>query len=94
MLAGDDFKKDTQARGILVVDIHSGHDFRCGDAAIPLIRKAGADPYCSVGWAKFGEKHIPFMQKPLHPNADRRLGNRETLVVNKSAEERDESNLA
>lgn len=55
MLAGDDFKKDTNARGIIVVEIKSGHDFRCGDAAIPLIRDAGADPYVSVGFAKFGK---------------------------------------
>lgn len=71
MLAGDDFKKDTTARGILVVNIHSGYDFRCGDAAIPLIRKAGADPYCSVGWAKFGEKHDRICLGPDRLNADR-----------------------
>jgi hypothetical protein len=71
MLAGDDFKKDTNARGILVVDIHSGHDFQCGDAAIPLIRKAGADPYCSVGWAKFGEKQCRICLGIIRSNADR-----------------------
>ncbi|KAI5358583.1 putative C2 domain, synaptotagmin-like mitochondrial-lipid-binding domain, C2 domain superfamily [Septoria linicola] len=55
MLAGDDFKKDTNARGIVVVDIMHGYDFRMGDAAIPLISEGGSDPYVSVGWAKFGK---------------------------------------
>ncbi|KAM3415028.1 hypothetical protein BST61_g10165 [Cercospora zeina] len=55
MLAGDDFKKDTNARGILVVDILHGYDFKMGDASIPLISEGGSDPYVSVGWAKFGK---------------------------------------
>ena len=55
MLAGDDFKKDTTARGIIVVDIMHGYDFKMGDAAIPLISQGGSDPYVSVGWAKFGK---------------------------------------
>ncbi|EMC91278.1 hypothetical protein BAUCODRAFT_80682 [Baudoinia panamericana UAMH 10762] len=55
MLSGDDFKKDTAARGILVVQIKRGYDFRTGDPGIPLIKQAGADPYVSVGWAKFGK---------------------------------------
>ncbi|PPJ60403.1 hypothetical protein CBER1_08001 [Cercospora berteroae] len=55
MLAGDDFKKDTNARGIVVVDILHGYDFKMGDASIPLISEGGSDPYVSVGWAKFGK---------------------------------------
>ncbi|KAF2212533.1 hypothetical protein CERZMDRAFT_58831 [Cercospora zeae-maydis SCOH1-5] len=55
MLAGDDFKKDTNARGVLVVDILHGYDFKMGDAAIPPISEGGSDPYVSVGWAKFGK---------------------------------------
>ncbi|KXT06313.1 hypothetical protein AC578_9198 [Pseudocercospora eumusae] len=55
MIAGDDFKKDTNARGILVVDIMHGYDFKMGDASIPLISEGGSDPYVSVGWAKFGK---------------------------------------
>ncbi|KAK3106787.1 hypothetical protein LTR53_018070, partial [Teratosphaeriaceae sp. CCFEE 6253] len=55
MLAGDDFKKDTSARGVLVARIRRGYDFKTGDAGIPLISQAGADPYVSVGWAKFGK---------------------------------------
>lgn len=55
MLAGDDFKKDTVARGILVVDIIHGYDFKEGDTKIPMISDGSSDPYVSVGWAKFGK---------------------------------------
>ena len=55
MLAGDDFKKDTISRGVLVVTIVRGYDFKCGDAGIPLLKDGSADPYVSVGWAKFGK---------------------------------------
>jgi Ca2+-dependent lipid-binding protein len=55
MLAGDDFKKDTVSRGVVVITIVRGYDFKCGDAGIPLIKEATSDPYISVGWAKFGK---------------------------------------
>ncbi|KAK4542102.1 hypothetical protein LTR36_007133 [Oleoguttula mirabilis] len=55
MIAGDDFKKDTGARGVLVVRIRRGYDFEMGDPGIPLIKDGSADPYVSVGWAKFGK---------------------------------------
>jgi hypothetical protein len=56
MLVGDDFKKDTTAKGVLVVEIRRGYDFKTGDAAIPIIRNdASSDPYVSVAWAKFGK---------------------------------------
>ncbi|KAK5173529.1 uncharacterized protein LTR77_002210 [Saxophila tyrrhenica] len=55
MLAGDDFKKDTDARGVLVVNIKRGYDFKTGDQGIPLIKDGSSDPYVSVGWAKFGK---------------------------------------
>ncbi|KAI6823206.1 hypothetical protein KC340_g11874 [Hortaea werneckii] len=55
MLAGDDFKKDTTARGVIVVFITRGYDFKTGDAAIPLIKEGGSDPYVSCAWAKFGK---------------------------------------
>lgn len=55
MLAGDDFKKDTTARGVLVIKIIRGYDFKVGDMGIPLIKDGSADPYVSVGWAKFGK---------------------------------------
>lgn len=53
MLAGEDFKKDTRARGVIVAKIKRAFDFKQGDPAIPLIRDGSADPYVTVGWAKF-----------------------------------------
>jgi hypothetical protein len=55
MLVGDDFKKDTAAKGVLVVTIRKAFDFKEGDAGIPLIKDGSADPYVTVGWAKFGK---------------------------------------
>jgi len=55
MLAGDDFKKDSSARGVLVVHIKRGFEFRTGDPGIPMISDGSADPYVSIGWAKFGK---------------------------------------
>ena len=55
MLAGDDFKKDTLARGVMVVRIKRAFDFKEGDVSIPLISSGGSDPYVSLGWAKYGK---------------------------------------
>ncbi|KAJ8604414.1 hypothetical protein MRB53_041803 [Persea americana] len=55
MLAGDDFKNDTLARGIIIVTLKRAFDFKAGDAGIPLLRDASSDAYVSVGWAKFGK---------------------------------------
>ena len=55
LLAGDDFKKDTVAHGVLVVNVKRGYDFKMGDTGIPLIKDGSSDPYVSVGWAKFGK---------------------------------------
>jgi hypothetical protein len=55
MLAGDDFKKDTTARGVLAVYIKRGYDFKMGDQGIPMVKNGSSDPYVSVGWAKFGK---------------------------------------
>ena len=55
MLAGDDFKKDTDAHGVLVVKIKQGRDFKAGDAGVLGIGEGSSDPYVAVGWAKFGK---------------------------------------
>ena len=55
MLAGDDFKKDTNSMGVLMINIKRGHDFKMADTPIPLISDGSSDPYVSVGWAKFGK---------------------------------------
>lgn len=54
MMMGDDFKKDTNARGVIVVTIKRAFDFKEGDGGIGPI-EGSADPYVSVGWAKFGK---------------------------------------
>ncbi|KAL6716458.1 hypothetical protein ACLMJK_006025 [Lecanora helva] len=55
MLVGDDFKKDTNARGIIVVHVKRGHDFKAGDPGMGPFRKGSSDPYVAIGWAKFGK---------------------------------------
>ncbi|KAF4975235.1 hypothetical protein FZEAL_7942 [Fusarium zealandicum] len=55
MLAGDDFKKDTNAVGVLVINIKRGYEFKMGDSGIPLVKDGSSDAYISVGWAKFGK---------------------------------------
>ena len=55
MLVGDDFKKDTMGRGVLVVHIKRAYDFKEGDAGFGPIKKGSTDGYVTVGWAKFGK---------------------------------------
>jgi len=55
MLAGDDFKKDTSARGILVVRVKRAFGFKEGDMGISPLKQASSDGYITVGWAKFGK---------------------------------------
>ena len=55
MLAGDDFKKDTAARGALLVRIRKAYGFKEGDSGIGPLKNGSSDPYCSVSWAKFGK---------------------------------------
>lgn len=55
MLVGDDFKKDTSARGILMIRIKYAFDFKEGDPGFGPIKKGGTDGYVSIGWAKFGK---------------------------------------
>lgn len=55
MIVGDDFKKDTTARGIVIVRIKSAKGFKEGDPSLVGLKKGSADPYIAVGWAKFGK---------------------------------------
>jgi Ca2+-dependent lipid-binding protein len=55
MMMGDDFKKDTNARGVIMVTIKHAFDFKEGDAGLGPLKKGSADPYVTVGWAKFGK---------------------------------------
>ena len=55
MLVGDDFKKDTTNRGAIVVTIKRATGFKEGDGNLGSFKKGSADPYVTVGWAKFGK---------------------------------------
>ncbi|KAL8849285.1 MAG: hypothetical protein Q9221_005755 [Calogaya cf. arnoldii] len=55
MLVGDDFKKDTSARGVLVVTIVSATEFKEGDSSLGPLKKGSSDAYVAVGWGKFGK---------------------------------------
>ena len=55
MLVGDDFKKDTVARGVLIIKIRQGKDFKQGDSSMLGLGDGSSDPYVAVGWAKFGK---------------------------------------
>ena len=55
MLVGDDFKKDTSTRGVLMVRIKQGRDFKEGDPALLGLKPGSSDAYVAVGWAKFGK---------------------------------------
>lgn len=54
MMMGDDFKKDTVTQGVIMVKIKHAFDFKEGDGRIGPFG-GSADPYVSVGWAKFGK---------------------------------------
>ncbi|RFU30479.1 hypothetical protein B7463_g5843, partial [Scytalidium lignicola] len=55
IVTGGDFKRDTVARGIMVVRIKEAKRFKgVNDSLIPL-KKGLADTYVTVGWAKFGK---------------------------------------
>ncbi|KAB5542545.1 hypothetical protein GE09DRAFT_1135570 [Coniochaeta sp. 2T2.1] len=54
MLVGDDFKKDTSARGVIMVNIKSAWDFKDGDGGIGPMQ-GSSDSYVTVAWGKFGK---------------------------------------
>lgn len=55
MMMGDDFKKNTVAQGVLIVRIKHAFDFKEGDSGLGPLKQGSADPYVTVGWAKFGK---------------------------------------
>lgn len=66
MLVGADFKKDTNARGVVMVFIKSARGFKQGDGGIT---PGASDAYCTVSWGKFGKtvastRIIPQSQEP------------------------------
>jgi hypothetical protein len=69
MLVGDDFKKDTNTRGIIVVKIKKAEGFKEGDGSFGPLRKGSSDPYVTVGWGKFGKpvSSTRVIEKEMHP---------------------------
>lgn len=66
MLVGEDFKKDTTARGAVLVYIKRARGFKEGDGGIG---EGASDAYCTVSWGKFGKtvastRIIPASQEP------------------------------
>lgn len=55
MIVGDDFKKNTTARGVVIVRIKSAKGFKEGDPGLRGLKKGSGDPYIAVAWAKFGK---------------------------------------
>jgi hypothetical protein len=54
MLVGDDFKKDTVTRGVIMIFIKEARDFKEGDGGIGPI-KGTSDSYVTCSWGKFGK---------------------------------------
>jgi len=55
MLMGDDFKKDTNARGVVAILIKSARDFKEGDVGLGPLKPGSSDGYVTVSWAKFAK---------------------------------------
>lgn len=55
MLMGDDFKKDTVSRGVVVVYVKSARDFKEGDTGLGPLKEGSSDGYVTTGWAKFAK---------------------------------------
>ncbi|KIW94710.1 uncharacterized protein Z519_04687 [Cladophialophora bantiana CBS 173.52] len=54
MLVGDDFKKDTVARGVVMIFVKSAEGFKEGDGGVGPF-KGASDAYMTVSWGKFGK---------------------------------------
>ena len=55
MLVGDDFKKDTISRGVVMIYLKSARDFKEGDGGIGPLKGGSSDSYATVSWGKFGK---------------------------------------
>ncbi|SPN99246.1 uncharacterized protein DNG_02283 [Cephalotrichum gorgonifer] len=54
MLMGDDSRKDTVSRGVILVHVKSARGFKQGDGDFGPM-KGSSDTYVTVGWGKFGK---------------------------------------
>jgi C2 domain len=68
MLVGDDFKKDTVTRGVLLILIKEAKDFKEGDGGIGPI-EGSSDSYVTCSWGKFGKtiSSTRIIEKDQHP---------------------------
>ena len=55
MLMGEEFKKDTVSRGVVVVYIKSARDFKQGDISLGPFKRGSSDSYVTAGWEKFAK---------------------------------------
>ncbi|TLD24367.1 hypothetical protein PspLS_06890 [Pyricularia sp. CBS 133598] len=55
MLVGEDWKKDTTARGVVWIFIKQARGFRQGDAGLGPFTESTSDAYVTVSWGKFGK---------------------------------------
>jgi hypothetical protein len=54
MLVGDDFKKDTVSRGVVMILLNRARDFKEGDGGIGPF-EGSSDTYVTISWGKFGK---------------------------------------
>ncbi|KAH7032642.1 uncharacterized protein B0I36DRAFT_347821 [Microdochium trichocladiopsis] len=55
MLVGEDFKKDTNSRGVVWIYIKSARGFKQGDGGLGPFKEGSSDAYVTVSWGKFGK---------------------------------------
>ncbi|MCJ1377290.1 hypothetical protein MMC17_000383 [Xylographa soralifera] len=55
MLDGPDYKRDTNAVGVIMIHVKKAIGFKEGNVNLGRLRKGSSDPYISVGWAKIGK---------------------------------------
>ena len=55
MMTGDDFKKNTNSRGVIIVRAKRAWDFKEGDGSLIPGKQGSADTYISLSWAKLGK---------------------------------------
>lgn len=55
MLMGEDFKKDTNSKGVVWVYIKRAQGFKQGDGGLGPLKEGSSDAYVTVSWGKFGK---------------------------------------
>ncbi|KAJ1328884.1 C2 domain-containing protein [Microdochium nivale] len=55
MLMGEDFKKNTNSKGVVWIYIKSARGFKQGDGGLGPFKDGSSDAYVTVSWGKFGK---------------------------------------